>query len=162
MVLPACTSSRSRDQEQRGRSSPRNRSPVRRTECGRRDWHLRNGPDSVCIDAHLWFCQNGRGKFLRSRGHLCPCRESRVRAQRKRPRKGPSMGCVRLDRRAQRGRLLTGATRFLYFTLKSGKEDTCRNEWNDLKAVAGTGQGVGFGGRYVSNGRVRKAGEKAE
>ena len=51
---------------------------------------------------------------------------------------------------------------FLYFTLKSGKEDTCRKEWNDLKAVAGTGQGVGFGGRYVPNGRVRKAGEKAE
>jgi len=51
---------------------------------------------------------------------------------------------------------------YLYFTLKPGKEDTCRKEWNDLKAVAGTAQGVGFGGRYMPNGRVRKPGEKAE
>ncbi|PYV03768.1 MAG: hypothetical protein DMG10_10295 [Acidobacteria bacterium] len=51
---------------------------------------------------------------------------------------------------------------YLYFTLTAGKEDVCRKEWNDLKAVAGTTQGVGFGGRYMANGRVRKPGEKAE
>ena len=32
----------------------------------------------------------------------------------------------------------------------------------DLKAVAGTGQGVGFGRRYQPKGRVRKANEKPE
>ena len=56
-------------------------------------------------------------------------------------------------RTAQRG--------YLYYTLKPGQEDVCKKEWMDLKSVAGTGQGVGFGGRYDSNGRVRNPDEKA-
>jgi hypothetical protein len=36
---------------------------------------------------------------------------------------------------------------YLYYSLKPGKEEICRKEWADLKAVAGTGQIVGFGGR---------------
>ena len=56
-------------------------------------------------------------------------------------------------RAAQRG--------YLYYTVKPGKEDVCKKEWTDLKSVAGTGQGVGFGGRYDQNGRVRNPDEKA-
>jgi hypothetical protein len=51
---------------------------------------------------------------------------------------------------------------YLYFTLLQGKEEICKKEWADLKAVAGTSQGVGFGRRYQPKGRVRKANEKPE
>jgi hypothetical protein len=53
-------------------------------------------------------------------------------------------------------------TGYVYYSCPSGAERTCRNEWSDLKSVAGTGTGVGFGGRYLSAGRVRKAAEKPE
>ena len=49
---------------------------------------------------------------------------------------------------------------YLYFSLKPGKEAVCRKEWADLKSVAGTGQIVGFGGRGLEMGRLRKADEK--
>lgn len=48
---------------------------------------------------------------------------------------------------------------YLYYSCPAGQERTCRNEWADLKTVAGKGIGVGFGGRYVETGRVRKASE---
>ncbi|MFY9554341.1 MAG: hypothetical protein WAV20_18630 [Blastocatellia bacterium] len=50
---------------------------------------------------------------------------------------------------------------YLYYSLKPGKEEVCRKEWTDLKAIAGTGEVIGFGSRDVSQGRVRKADEKA-
>jgi hypothetical protein len=53
-------------------------------------------------------------------------------------------------------------TGYLYLALKPGKEDVCRKEWADLKALAGTGEGVGFGFRYQSPVRVRKAGDRVE
>jgi hypothetical protein len=46
---------------------------------------------------------------------------------------------------------------YLYYSCPQGREAVCRNEWNDLKAVAGKGTGVGFGQRWEDNGRVRKA-----
>jgi len=49
---------------------------------------------------------------------------------------------------------------YLYFSCKPGKEEICRKEWADLKAVAGTGQVVGFGSRDEPRPRVRKAEEK--
>lgn len=50
---------------------------------------------------------------------------------------------------------------YLYYTCPAGQESTCRNEWADLKSVAGKNTAVGFGMRYKPTGRVRKAGEKA-
>ena len=50
---------------------------------------------------------------------------------------------------------------YLYFSLKPGKEDVCRREWADLKAIAGTDQVVGFGARSMPRPRLRKADEKA-
>jgi hypothetical protein len=50
---------------------------------------------------------------------------------------------------------------YLYFSLKPGKEDVCRREWADLKALAGTDQVVGFGARSAPRPRLRKADEKA-
>jgi hypothetical protein len=50
---------------------------------------------------------------------------------------------------------------YLYFSCPSGQESVCRNEWSDLKSVAGKGTGIGFGQRYKPTGRVRKADEKA-
>jgi hypothetical protein len=50
---------------------------------------------------------------------------------------------------------------YLYFSCKSGKEEVCRKEWADLKAIAGTGQIVGFGRRGLSRPSLRKADEKA-
>jgi hypothetical protein len=49
---------------------------------------------------------------------------------------------------------------YLYYTCEQGKESVCRKEWADLKSVAGTNTGVGFGYRYAPAGRVRKADEK--
>ncbi len=51
---------------------------------------------------------------------------------------------------------------YLYYTLTPGKEDICRKEWADLKAVAETGQGVGFGFRYDTTTRLRKATDKLD
>jgi hypothetical protein len=49
---------------------------------------------------------------------------------------------------------------YLYFSCPPQQESTCRNEWADLQSVAGKGVGVGFGGRHISTGRVRDAGDK--
>ena len=48
---------------------------------------------------------------------------------------------------------------YLYYSLKPGREEVCRKEWADLKAVAGTNQIVGFGARNQP-GRLRKADDK--
>src|SRR2546422_625448 len=45
---------------------------------------------------------------------------------------------------------------FLYYKTNSEKPTACRNEWTDLKAVAGTGQIVAFGSRYGEKGALRK------
>jgi hypothetical protein len=50
---------------------------------------------------------------------------------------------------------------YLYFTLKPGKEEICRKEWADFKAIAGSDQVVGFGVRFMTRPRLRKADEKA-
>lgn len=72
-------------------------------------------------------------------------------------------GAFALADRERRGDYYRPAERgYLYYTLAPGKEDICRKEWADFKAVAGTGEAVGFGSRYLPKGRVRKATEKAE
>lgn len=42
----------------------------------------------------------------------------------------------------------------------TSKEQVVRNEWADLKSVAGTGEAVGFGRRYQPIGRFRMVDEK--
>lgn len=60
-----------------------------------------------------------------------------------------------------RGETYTEAARgYMYFTAPPGKEALARKEWNDLKAVAGSGQIVAFGSRWRPIGTVRKADEK--
>ena len=49
---------------------------------------------------------------------------------------------------------------YLYYSLKPGKEDVCRKEWADLKAIAGTDQIIGFGSRDLPPGRLRKTDER--
>jgi len=44
---------------------------------------------------------------------------------------------------------------YLYYSLPKVQEEIARTEWNDLKNVAGTGQGVGFGSRYEPKGTLR-------
>jgi len=53
---------------------------------------------------------------------------------------------------------------YLYYEAPSGKEATCRKEWNDLKKAAGTSQVLGFGTSYdlKAQGTVRKASQKPE
>jgi hypothetical protein len=48
---------------------------------------------------------------------------------------------------------------YLYYRLPPGKEEIARREWKDLKSVAGTGEIVAFGGRYVKMGHLRSADE---
>jgi hypothetical protein len=55
----------------------------------------------------------------------------------------------------------TATAGYVYYSCQAGKEQTCRNEWKDLKSVAGTGTGVGFGGRFEPATRIRKASEAA-
>jgi hypothetical protein len=49
---------------------------------------------------------------------------------------------------------------YLYFTCKAGTETPCLKEWADLKAVADTGQVIGFGGRNNPRPRLRKSTDK--
>ena len=51
---------------------------------------------------------------------------------------------------------------YLYYKVNSEKATACRNEWADLKSVAGTGQIVAFGSRYGEKGKLRKKDSKAE
>lgn len=50
---------------------------------------------------------------------------------------------------------------YLYYSCQPGQEEICRKEWADLKAIAGTNQVIGFGGRSAARSRVRQAKEKA-
>jgi hypothetical protein len=49
---------------------------------------------------------------------------------------------------------------YMYYSCPQGKESICRKEWADLKSMAGTPAGAGFGHRYEPTGRVRKSDEK--
>ena len=54
---------------------------------------------------------------------------------------------------------------YLYFSAPAGKEDLSKREWADLKSIAGTGQCVAFGSRYVQmkdKVKVRKATDRVE
>ena len=48
---------------------------------------------------------------------------------------------------------------YLYYSCPAAQRELCRREWADLQSVAGTNTGVGFGGRFVETGRIRKADE---
>ena len=51
---------------------------------------------------------------------------------------------------------------YLYYKVNSEKPTASRNEWSDLKTVAGTGQIVAFGSRYGEKGKLRKKESKPE
>jgi hypothetical protein len=51
---------------------------------------------------------------------------------------------------------------YLYYKLNPEKQSASRNEWNDLKSVAGTGQIVAFGSRWGEKGTLRKQDAKPE
>jgi hypothetical protein len=48
---------------------------------------------------------------------------------------------------------------YLYYACSREQIAMCRNEWADLKAVAGKDETVGFGSRSLGAGRVRKNSE---
>ena len=54
---------------------------------------------------------------------------------------------------------LPAAKGYLYFRLPAANEQVTRNEWADLKAVAGTRQIVSFGSRWDLRARVRRGDE---
>jgi hypothetical protein len=68
-------------------------------------------------------------------------------------------GAFAIASKANRYDYDTAQRGYLYFTIKPGKEEICRKEWADFKAIAGTGQIVGFGSRQ-SPVRLRKASDK--
>lgn len=70
-------------------------------------------------------------------------------------------GAFALARKEDRDNYDPAQRGYLYFSCSQGKEEVCRKEWADLKAIAGTGKVVGFGGRSQPRPRVRKADEKA-
>jgi hypothetical protein len=49
---------------------------------------------------------------------------------------------------------------YLYYQVNPDQPAACRNEWADLKSVAGTGQIVAFGSRYGEKGTLHKPGTK--
>jgi hypothetical protein len=69
-------------------------------------------------------------------------------------------GAFALARKEDRNTYDSAQRGYLYFSCKPGKEEICRKEWADLKAIAGTGKVVGFGGRFLPRPRVRKAEER--
>lgn len=50
---------------------------------------------------------------------------------------------------------------YLYFTCPKEQVAICRNEWADLRAIAGKDETVGFGSRSLLAGRVRQNNEAA-
>ncbi|MEK6322446.1 MAG: hypothetical protein AABN33_12270 [Acidobacteriota bacterium] len=70
-------------------------------------------------------------------------------------------GAFTLASKQDRNSYETAKRGYLYYSLKPGKEEVCQKEWADLKAIAGTDQIIGFGGRNLPTGRLRKADEKA-
>jgi hypothetical protein len=48
---------------------------------------------------------------------------------------------------------------YFYYSIPTGQEDVTRREWLDLKAVAGTQEAIGFGGRNRNMGRFRPLAE---
>ena len=54
----------------------------------------------------------------------------------------------------------TPARGYLYYSCSKEQIGICRNEWADLKSVAGTGRMIGFGSRSLAAGRVRATGER--
>jgi hypothetical protein len=54
------------------------------------------------------------------------------------------------------GQFKAPARGYFYYSIPTGKEDTVRAEWADLRAAAGKGEAVGFGNRYSGGvGRFR-------
>lgn len=51
---------------------------------------------------------------------------------------------------------------YLFYKLVPEKANLCRNEWSDLKSVAGTRQIVCFASRYQETGTLRKLNTKPE
>ena len=49
---------------------------------------------------------------------------------------------------------------YLYYTCPQGQDTVCRNEWSDIKSVAGKSEPIGLGGRFKTMGRIRKADDK--
>jgi hypothetical protein len=49
---------------------------------------------------------------------------------------------------------------YMYYALDKNQPDASKKEFADLKRIAGTSQCVGFGGRYIPTGRIRKPEEK--
>lgn len=58
------------------------------------------------------------------------------------------------------GRFEKAAKGYFYYSVPTGNEEVARAEWMDLKAAAGTGAVVGFGGRRMPIGRFRAENEK--
>jgi hypothetical protein len=50
---------------------------------------------------------------------------------------------------------------YLYYSCSKEQIGICRNEWSDLKSIAGTGRMIGFGSRSLLAGRIRATGEQA-
>jgi len=50
---------------------------------------------------------------------------------------------------------------YLYYSCSREQIGVCRNEWADLKSMAGTGRMIGFGSRSLAAGRIRATGEQA-
>ena len=69
-------------------------------------------------------------------------------------------GAFALASRENRGIYDTAKRGYLYYSIVPGKEDACRKEWADLKAVAGSDVIIGFASRGMPFGRVRKSEDK--
>jgi hypothetical protein len=49
---------------------------------------------------------------------------------------------------------------YLYYSCPAGQETICRNEWNDIRSMAGRDELIGFGDRNRPRDRVRAADER--
>jgi hypothetical protein len=51
---------------------------------------------------------------------------------------------------------------YLFYKLPAEKPEAALKEWNDLKAIAGSGDVIGFGSRHVPKAKVRSTNQKPE
>ena len=63
---------------------------------------------------------------------------------------------------ANRNSYLPPQKGYLYYKLPAEKSEVALKEWNDLKAVAGSGEVIGFASRFGTQPKVRAAAAKLE
>src|SRR5688572_20789045 len=75
------------------------------------------------------------------------------------PRTIQVWGVFAMADKSDRNNYLPAQRGYLYYAVSPQNPRATLAEWADFKAVAGTGQAIGWGSRFAESGRIRRASE---